>query len=590
MLIHPNISDNAKIAKVAFLEALIGLDTPENHQNMLEKLFNCIEVYQAGNLGFRSKENLGVWLAAFATCEDGAKDKIVDELLELADIDTHLNVKPRLKMILNHLALPENLKAIIDRYIQSFGSFSLNVNSAALEEFKNTLQSKNLGFLLPYVNKADKILEISMANQVNFKWKDKLNNNIRLEKKVKKQYFPNNQTESDPIQYLTIDSNKSDIYFKVVAYGEENYYVTRLKMGADSKNENSVTETNPGYCYLVEPVRKSGYSHLTTYYYDIIKAAEQQQPLNNKTIVEQLLNISPAHALRNVKIKNPENVEHAPIEYVVFFPKLVRPLKTTEKRLGPYRVFLNKMLCNILATPIEFQGEREISCDETGVDIKNSERFLVLESASLPIDSSSTKIKYVVRGPYMVIVTNGGTITNANDSYPFFISDPNKDLQKIFGETGEMITDRQTISTSPHGVFSSKNDAVANAKKFISKFILIANNKKDHSETMVNCIKILESIVKEEEIHKNSENIMNYINDFILSFYDILLPDQSLKINIREVQPEKAIPQSDKENSLLQFLKLARQDLDALIHQLNDKDITNTGSTQTKTTAYSINF
>lgn len=404
--------------------------------NELKKIFDRIESYDLSqNIGMRSLKNIGVWLCVYALMDDKDQHQLMTELAAKAGLK---EANSYIKKIVDELILPPVLAEIIKDYEAANGSFTLSVNTP---ENQKKLLSKihecQLRFLSSHV-KCDPLqgedtpLIFLMKNEIKFNW-------AASGAKSSRQLDTTGDLFNGTFtHYLTADSKKHEVVYNLVEFNTCLFHVVRLATLQNTEN--------PVRCdaWLIESVNPADAAFLQKDYFEIIEKAKKRG-FNAKKTYE---------LVANKRVNNLETIGEGEgeFEFRVRFPKIAEPLKTTEKRLGIYADFKKKTIANIFVQDLFYEGVRELKYDKKGGEIKNRERVHVKLAASWEPPSY---IQYTVRNPFMMIYE----AVNGSDYYPYFIADPNKNLELTFSSSSAYPDQQKTIGFASQGqsVFSLKN-------------------------------------------------------------------------------------------------------------------------------------
>ena len=385
----------------------------------LKNIFDRIESYDpAKNTGFRSLKNIGVWLCVYALTDDKDQIAVINELAKNAAIVNQNDIS-NIKTFVDSLVQPDVLKTIIEDYEKANGTFALTVrNEKSRQMLEDKINQRHLqNILLNHVTvdpQQDPEIAFLMKNSIKFNWAA---HGSDLSSAIYSQSKDNFCGQE--IDYLKADSEEHDVHYGLVKHKNSLYHVVQL--GTLQKNDNeTIQRTN---AYIIEPVNNADAANLQNDYFDIIDSIKKNGFDDGNTY--KLLK-DKTSGIHNVAVQG-KLTKDSEFNFLVNFPKLAGPMKTTEQRLGIYAQFANKVIANINASNIYYKGIRELVYDEKGGEIKNREEFGATESFVLR-PSSFITVNYKVANPFMMIYEG----VNGADYYPYFIANPRMNLEMEF--------------------------------------------------------------------------------------------------------------------------------------------------------------
>lgn len=415
----------------------------DDYLNQLKKVFDSVEQYNIeDNIGFRSLKNIGVWLIAYALTAPDEQPTVIKELANLCDPTLTNN----LELIINSLSQPDALTTIIHDYEKANGEFAITVQYE--QSRKNMLDRARTIGLQELVSKYCKVdpecdadFVFDMNNTIKFNWRgDTPSDTVTLQSGRTAEFG-----KVGLINYMTT-TPETYCEYRLVEFNSRFYHIARISAMQTNKN-NKTNNTN---VHFIQPVSPDDEVTLQRDYLSILAKAtyrsnfadyqaqenliKRANPANLKISVSGLETIAPNADVARVRVD---------FSATLHIPKLSGTLKTKEERLGAYEVFRNKIIGHMMTRDIFYLGQRELTYDEKGGEIKNKETFGSQECYR-PEPDVKAHYDYTISGPFMLVYSGA-------DTYAFKISDPTKNLEKSFSakeryQAGAMFS--QSISTN----------------------------------------------------------------------------------------------------------------------------------------------
>lgn len=409
--------------------------------NGLKKVFDRIESYEPSlNAGLRSLKNIGVWLCVYALTDEKDQTKLIRELADKAALKDEADIVMVRKLV-DELVKPDVLAQVIADYEAANGSFTLSVNTEAnLQKLQSKIVERNYQNILSrhvkFDPSQDAALIFLMKNEIKFNWAASgadYNLTPGEFRKVKDAF------QGEMTDFLLADSDKHQVEYGLFEHNKRQFHVVRL--GTLQKDgEKDAKRTN---AWIIESVDGADTASLQKDYFEIIEAAKQQG-FNAPKTYEQLQD-SKFKQLNNVSVRGePEGYDV--YRFIVRFPQIAAPIKTTEERLGIYAHYQGKVIANIFADNVKYKGVRELTYDHKGGEIKNREEFGVFECA-MARGPNYINIFYTAANPFMMVYE----AVNGADYYPYFISDPRKNLELSFAASKSYPAQQRTPGFASQG-------------------------------------------------------------------------------------------------------------------------------------------